>query len=142
MKIYTTAQARETLLRRQPLDLQETSPKLLESIRELFGEALTPAQAVSVILKDVRTRGDTAVVDWNTRLDNNPNPVFRVSREQLQEALQNLPARQLEALQAAAGRVEQFHRKQPAGSWVDQSMGGTLGQLLRPIRRVGLSMSP
>jgi len=35
-------------------------------------------------------------------------------------------------------RIEAFHARQPLSSWITQEMGGTLGQLIRPIQRVGL----
>ncbi|HET9914230.1 MAG TPA: histidinol dehydrogenase, partial [Anaerolineales bacterium] len=38
----------------------------------------------------------------------------------------------------AAKRVEAFHRHQPLTSWFSNDMGGTLGQIIRPIQRVGL----
>jgi len=138
MKIYTPEQARDTLLKRQPMAFQQTSPGVSESIERIFGEPLSPAEAVRQNIQDVRTRGDVALQEWNSRLDNNPSAVFRVSPEEIQAALKSLPEAQVNALKASADRVERFHRKQPAGSWMDQSMGGTVGQLLRPIRRVGL----
>lgn len=138
MKTYTPDQARNVLLKRQPMDLQQTSPRMLANSQQLFGEPLSPAEVVRRIISDVRTRGDDALVEWNSRLDNNTNTVFRVSAEEIQTALESLPESQVNALKASAERVERFHRKQPSGSWMDQSMGGTVGQLLRPIRRVGL----
>ncbi len=42
------------------------------------------------------------------------------------------------ALELAAERVRRFHQAQPVTSWITQAMGGTLGQLVRPIRRVGM----
>lgn len=138
MRIYTTDEAKNTILKRLPMDLQETSPGILESIRKIFGQPLTPAEAVRKILSDIRTSGDQALINWNTRLDNNPNPIFRVSSDEMKAALGTLTEVQVTALKNSATRVEQFHRKQPAGSWMDQTMGGTVGQLLRPIRRVGL----
>ncbi|MEN6411082.1 MAG: histidinol dehydrogenase, partial [Anaerolineaceae bacterium] len=138
MKIYTPDQARNALLKRLPMDLQQTSPRMLASSQQLFGEPLSPTEVVRRIISDVRTRGDDALVEWNSRLDNNTNTVFRVSAEEIRAALESLPVNQVNALKASAERVEVFHRKQPSGSWLDQSMGGTVGQLLRPIRRVGL----
>jgi histidinol dehydrogenase len=139
MKIYTPEEATKTLLKRQPLGLQSASPKMLEGIRAIFGEALNPAEAVRRILLDVQTRGDQAVIEWNKKLDNRPsNASIRVSQDELQDALKSLSDEQLNALKFSAQRVREFHSKQPRLSWMDQSMGGTMGQLLRPIRRVGL----
>ena len=138
MKIYQAEEAKNTLLKRQPFGLQPASASVLEANKALFGAALTPAEAVQKILLDVQSRGDDALLEWNAKLDHCTNPTLRVPASELQSALGSLPDGQLLALKSAAERVEAFHRRQPASSWVDQSMGGTLGQLLRPIRRVGL----
>jgi len=138
MKLFTPEEAKKTLLKRQPLGLQTASVKTLEGIKTLFGEAISPAEAVRRILLDVQTRGDHALVDWNTKLDNRSDPALRVSDEELKDALISLTDDQLNALKFSAERVRSFHERQPKSSWVDQSAGSTLGQLLRPIRRVGL----
>ena len=138
MKIYTAEEAKLTLLKRQPFALQTTSVKTLESIKAVFGEELSPSQAVQRILQDVHARGDQALLEWNAKLDRRFDPELRVSENQLQEALKTLPESQLQALKTAAARVRAFHEKQPKISWLDQSMDGSLGQMLRPIRRVGL----
>jgi hypothetical protein len=57
---------------------------------------------------------------------------WRVPKEELQAALANLPAEQRAALELAADRVRRFHQAQPVTSWMTQSMGGTLGQYVRP----------
>ena len=138
MKIYTVEEAKNSFLKRQPFGQQVVPQKTLDGIQKLFGESLTPTEAVARILADVRARGDQALVEWNTRLDNRSNSSLRVSAEEMQSALNSLPHEQLLALKFSIERVRAFHSKQPASSWMDQSMGGTLGQLLRPIRRVGL----
>lgn len=138
MKIYSTDDAKKTLLRRKPFGMQTVSAKTLEGIKSLFGAELSPAEAVSIILADVHDCGDQALIDWNTRLDNRTEPRLRVSAAEMQSALIGLPDDQLAALKFSIERVRAFHNKQPASSWMDQTMGGTLGQLLRPIRRVGL----
>jgi len=138
MKIYSVEEAKNKLLKRRPFGLQSVSERTLEGIKAIFGEALSPAAAVERILADVQERGDVALVEWNTRLDKRSDTQLRVPQAELQAALESLPDDQLNALKTAIARVRAFHAKQPASSWVDQSMGGTLGQLLRPIRRVGL----
>jgi len=138
MKIYSLEEAKNTLLKRRPFGIQEVSEKTLEGIRTVFGETISPAQAVERILADVRARGDQALVEWNTRLDKRADAELRVPAAEIEQALASLPQDQVQTLKSAAERVKVFHSKQPVNSWLDQSMGGTLGQLLRPIRRVGL----
>lgn len=130
--------ARQTILKRNPPDAFDVPPRILESIQAVMGEALTPAQAVDRILSDVRQHGDDALRDWSTRLDGISPPTFRVPAQDMQSALNNLEPALREALQQSAVRVEAFHRRQPLTSWFTQELGGTLGQVVRPIQRVGL----
>jgi histidinol dehydrogenase len=109
----------------------------MERIAALFGEALTPAQAVGRILQEVRKEGDAALRKWTEKLDGVTLEDLRLPQSELQVALEDLPGELRRALEEAARRIEDFHRRQPLTSWVTQG-GGTLGQLIRPIRRVGL----
>jgi histidinol dehydrogenase len=138
LKQYDPQTARQTILKRTPPDEFSVSSRVQEGVTKLFGESLTPDQAVSRILKDVRQNGDSALQGWTRRLDGldlRPNPV---SKSSIQSALDTVPAAQRKALEAAAARIEAFHRRQPLSSWFTNELGGTLGQILRPIQRVGL----
>lgn len=138
LRKFCVDEARNTILKRISLDEAEVSPLVLERIAALFGEPLSPERAVERILRDVRQRGDTALREWTQRLDGVSLMNFRVSKEEIQSALQTLSDVQLNALRLAAERIRRFHQAQPLTSWLTQSMGGTLGQLVRPIRRVGV----
>jgi len=138
LRKLNVAEARETLLKRASLDEVEVSPVVLERTAGLLGEPLSPEQAVTRILKDVRQRGDTALREWMQKLDGVTLNTFRVPKEDIQSALQTLSDAQLNALRLAAERIRRFHQAQPLTSWLTQSLGGTLGQLVRPIRRVGV----
>ncbi len=138
LKVYDSAAARTSFLVRRGLEDTSIPPALQASIQRLFGEPLTPAQVVERILADVRQRGDEALRDWTAKLDGRAPQSFRISVEELQAAWDGLDAGLREALTLAAERVRRFHQSQPLTSWISQAMGGTLGQLVRPIRRVGL----
>lgn len=138
LKIYDVHTALETILKRAPVDDMSVPASVQERITQMFGEALSPAQVVDRILADVRARGDEALVEWTERLDGRRSPSFTAPRAELQAALEALPAEQRAALELAADRVRRFHQAQPLTSWMTQSMGGTLGQYIRPIRRVGI----
>jgi histidinol dehydrogenase len=56
----------------------------------------------------------------------------------MQAALDSISPAQREALEGAVNRIEAFHRRQPLSSWFTNELGGTLGQIIRPIQRVGL----
>lgn len=97
---------------------------------------------VADILKDVKTRGDAAVLEYTNRFDNttaNSLTELEISQAELQAALKNLPTDQREALQAAADRVKAYHEKQVMQSWQYTEADGTLlGQQVTPLDRVGL----
>ncbi len=138
LKQYDSRTAKQTILKRMPPDEMNVSQRVLDGIAELFGEALTPEQAVSKILNDVRTNGDSALRKWTQTLDHldlAPAPVSKVS---IQSALDSISPTQCAALEKAAGRIKTFHGHQPINSWFTDQLGGKLGQIIRPIQRVGL----
>ena len=97
---------------------------------------------VAGILKDVKARGDAAVLDYTNRFDKtNASSLaeLEVSKTELQAALNRLPANQRAALEAAANRVKSYHEKQVMQSWSYTEPDGTLlGQQVTPLDRVGL----
>jgi len=138
MKIYSVEDAKQYLLKRQPFGFENVSTRTLDGIKAIFHEALSPSAAVARILKDVRTGGDKALISWNSRLDNREDPELLVPGLELENAVKSLPDIKLEALRYSIERIKAFHSRQPASSWINQSNGGTMGQLLRPIQRVGI----
>jgi histidinol dehydrogenase len=138
LKQYDPQTARRTILKRTPPDEFPVSQRVLDGIAELFGERLSPEAAVTRILKDVRTNGDTAIQKWTRMLDGLDLKPALVSKEAIQAALDSISPTQRESLELAAARVEAFHRRQPLSSWFSNDLGGTLGQIIRPIQRVGL----
>jgi len=138
MKQYDPQTAKQTILKRTPPDEFPISQRVLDGIKNLFGESLTPEQAVTKILKDVRTNGDSALQRWTQALDQIDLKPAPVSKDLIQAALDSITPAQREALEKAAARVEAFHRKQPLTSWFTNELGGTIGQIIRPIQRVGL----
>ena len=137
-KQYDPQIARQTILKRTPPDEFPVSQLMLDGIAQLFGEQITPEIAVTRILKDVRMNGDSALEKWAQRLDGldlKPAPVPMAS---VKSALASISTIERNALEKAAFRVDAFYRRQPLTSWFTNELGGTLGQIIRPIQRVGL----
>jgi histidinol dehydrogenase len=131
--------AKQTILHRRAWDQIEVAPALQASIERVFGEPLTPDQVVARILDDVRERGDTALLDYNCRIEGVKVDQLRVTEREMASAWQSTPAALREALQTAADRIRAFHERQVHQSWVDwDDEGGALGQIVRPLERVGL----
>lgn len=91
--------------------------------------------AVAAVLAAVRARGDAALREYTERYDHVQLDGFCVPEPG--SALERVGDEVLAALRAAAGRIEAFHRRQPATSWVTSELGGILGQIVTPLDRVG-----
>jgi histidinol dehydrogenase len=97
---------------------------------------------VANILKDVKTRGDEAVLEYTSRFDKTTASSLtelEISQTELQAALDGLPTDQREALKVAAERVRSYHEKQLMQSWSYTEADSTLlGQQVTSLDRVGL----
>ena len=97
---------------------------------------------VEVILRDVRSRGDEAVLEYTNRFDHlgaERLSVLEIPRRELARALAGLPAARRHALEAAAARIRSYHERQPLRSWQYTELDGTtLGQKITPLDRVGV----
>lgn len=97
---------------------------------------------VADILRDVKKNGDVAVLAYTNRFDKtNATSIasLEISQDDLQAALNGLPAVQRDALKAAAERVRAYHEKQRISSWHYEDAEGTLlGQQVTALDRVGL----
>jgi histidinol dehydrogenase len=97
---------------------------------------------VAGILADVRKRGDAAVLEYTRKFDRLPlanAAAMELSNDELRVAFEGLPAEQRSALEQAALRVTDYHKKQVQTSWSYTDADGTLlGQQVTPLDRVGL----
>ncbi len=98
--------------------------------------------AVREILQQVRDRGDAAVVEYTNRFDRlqaDSVASLEISPQRLSAALESIPAEQREALEVAAERIREYHRRQVQESWSYREPDGTLlGQQVTALERVGL----
>lgn len=137
MRIVAASEARTTLLRRSAEE-----PALPDFVREtvhrVFGAELDASAVVDRILRDVREEGDAAVRRYNEQIDGIPTPgQLEVSRAEIDAAYKLIDAGLVDALRTAAGRVRDYHELQLRHAARTFEQGG-LGQIVRPIARVGL----
>lgn len=100
---------------------------------------------VAAIVDDVRRRGDAAVLEYTQRFDGVAAASLaelELSQAELKAAFDAIPARQRDALQAAAQRVRTYHQAQKRASGESWSykddQGSLLGQKVTPLDRVGI----
>ncbi len=131
-------EARRALSRRRGFEETELSPRMQDGIQRVFGANLSPEEVVDRILAEVRDEGDAAVLRYSAILDGTTEPTLEVPRSAWGEALAGLEPGLQDALRLAADQITAFHRKQVRTSWLDYSSEGALGQVVRPLERVGI----
>ncbi len=131
-------EARALLTRRRGFEEPSLSPRMQEGIRRVFGADLTADEVVDRILRDVRDDGDPAVLRYSAAFDGAAPAEVEVPRAVWIDALAALAPDLRDALRTATDRITTFHRKQVRTSWIDWAEDGALGQLVRPLERVGL----
>lgn len=138
IRIIGLNEARETILRRRPLGQAPLPAHVRASIREVFGADLSAEEVVDEIIARVQKSGDRALLDLTERIDGVRLISLEVSRERISQAYSLVDGAIVDALRVAAERIERFHSKNTPQSWMDWSAEGALGQIIRPLDRVGL----
>ncbi len=98
-------------------------------------------QTVAEVISDVAKQGDEALYRYTKQFDGFDAEArgLEVPKWRIDQALNEIPPKQREALEYAADRVRQYHQKQLQDSWDYTEADGTrLGQKVTPIKRVGL----
>ncbi len=96
-----------------------------------------PTEAVRGILRDVRERGDAALLELTERFDGVRLDALRVDASELTAALDRIPGDLRAALATAADRIAGFHRHQRREPTVWQEAGVTITSSWKPVRRAG-----
>lgn len=120
--------------------IEAGNPELLRLIKRDFTAPEEIVIQVDEIVSAVRERGDEALCTFTERFDRTPvQPAdLRVSEEEIKAAYRMVGDEFLAAIRLAKDRIYDFHRKQLPPSWLDAEDGGYLGQVIRPVERVGV----
>lgn len=141
LKIFSVNDAKNTILKRDNTfffaNTEMTQPQK-EAAIAIYGEPFTPDEAVRHILSDVHTRGDAALAEWTAKFDGGVPAQISILPNELNEALSRINPDLRHALEKAADRIKDFHQRQPLPNWTTHEMGGTIGQRVTPIERVGV----
>ncbi|WFS00177.1 histidinol dehydrogenase [Rhizobium tumorigenes] len=93
------------------------------------------------IIADVRARGDAALMEYSVRFDGidfDATPM-RVTFEEIDAAIAEVPSEVLGALKVAAVRIESHHRRQlPRDDSYEDELGVVLGSRWTAIEAVGI----
>ena len=99
-----------------------------------------PVEVVRAIIEDVRLRGDAALVEYTARFDGAhiSGEDLRVEDEAITRAPALVPPELLAALEVMAERLRRTCERQRADGWLERDHDELVGELVRPLRRVGV----
>lgn len=96
-------------------------------------------KTVDEILKAVKEKGDSAVLEYTRKFDNVELKSFLVTEEEKTEALKAVDEEFLAAIEKAKDNIWDFHEKQREKSWMmTKEDGVVMGQTVRALERVGI----
>jgi histidinol dehydrogenase len=137
--IEGTPAARAHIARLRAEEEAELPARVTARLRAVFGRAISPQEAVAQIVADVRRDGDAALRDYTRRIDGVSLDALALDAETIEAADRVAPPDLRDALHRAANRIRAFHEREPRQSWLEwDDEEGALGQMIRPLRRVGV----
>lgn len=96
-------------------------------------------ETVESILKDVRARGDKALIEYTEKFDGVKLENLEVTEEEIKKAFDLIDKELLEVIQYSHDNIKKFHEKQVRNDFlIRQENGVVLGQVINPIEKVGL----
>lgn len=119
-------------------DFEDRFQALLAMKRE---DAPDVDQAVAEIIADVRSRGDSALIELTSKFDrlDLTRETFAFSEVEIDEAIKEVPEAERKALELAAERIRAYHERQVPEdhAWTDES-GAMLGWRWTAVGAAGL----
>ena len=124
-----------------PYPSKTAEKRILKTLERGLGFSKKDLKAVEAYLKDVRKRGDEALVEYTRRFDSDKVTVesLRVTPKEFDLALKTVDASFLKSLDRSANQLEYFHSKQKENSWIDTPRNGVMvGRLVKPVSAAGV----
>lgn len=116
-----------------------------KKVRSIIGRDIdfrkADVQAVTRILTDVKRNGDSALIRYSREFDAPRMTIesLAVTAGEIATAGKKVDRAFMRALNRAASQIDQFHRRQLPGSWIDTRRPGTLlGQMVHPVDAAGI----
>jgi len=124
MKILKTKREIESFLSRLRQRAKGASPEIVKK--------------TSKILDSIRKGGDKALLRFTKRFDGHSPKSFLISQKKISEIASKADPKVVSSLRLSAKRIKRFHERQRECSWKMKEKGITLGQIIRPLERVGV----
>jgi histidinol dehydrogenase len=95
-------------------------------------------EIVRAIISRVREEGDSALLELGRKFDSSSLDALEVSVKEWDSACARVEAEMCSAMERAAENIRIFHEKQKRPSWISTEDGRVVGQIIRPLDRVGI----
>jgi histidinol dehydrogenase len=95
-------------------------------------------QRVKAILDDVRRNGDKAVLKYTMDFDSLKVKELTIKPDEISRYAKKADAKVVKALKLSSKRIRAFHEMQKEESWAFSERDNILGQVIRPLQRVGI----
>lgn len=98
-------------------------------------------RTVDAIIADIRENGDKALFEYTKKFDkfDVTSENILVKENEIEEAYSLVDKELTGVIKRSAERITSFHEKQKVNSWLEPARNGEmLGQLIRPLERVGV----
>jgi histidinol dehydrogenase len=95
-------------------------------------------RAVERILTDVRKHGDRAVKRYTEKFDSLKIKRLAITKREIETSAKKAHKKVVDALEFSARRIKTFHMHQKEKSWYFSEKGVLLGQIIKPLNRVGV----
>lgn len=102
------------------------------------GVSLEITNTVRAILEDVKTKGDQAVLKYTYKFDSIKLHDLKIYEREIIEYSKKVDKKIFQALELAKKRIWAFHKRQKENSWSYREGKSILGQIIRPLERVGV----
>ncbi len=123
MKIYNKNQTGE-LMAMLSDRAENISPEIMNTVAD--------------VIANIRKNGDKALREYTEKFDKVKLTSFAVSEEEKEELIAKVPAELKAAIDEAAANIYAFHSKQKQNSFMANEPGKVMGQIVRPLEKVGL----
>jgi histidinol dehydrogenase len=110
------------------------------SILQVRGAAADSTVELDIrdILNNVKENGDRAVLEYTKKFDDKKAEKLTVTPAEIRRTADKADPEIVKALESAARRIRKFHEMQAESSWSFAEGDTVLGQIIRPLKRVGV----
>lgn len=116
----------------------ETFISKLKRRSSLSGSLNDIQDTVRKIISDVKKQGDNAVRRYTRKFDLITLKRLSVTKREIESSARKVDSEFQKVISRSARRIKTYHKFQKEDSWYFSEKGITLGQIVRPLQRVGV----